>query len=110
VDSVRGYRENRLVRDQGFAASAELRLPLISNAAGEDVLAVVPFFDVGYARDRERRDDGETLSSVGLGVVFTPERRVSLQVYYGYPMTNQGDSHQDLQDIGLHFNFSVYAF
>ena len=110
VDSVRGYRENRLVRDQGVAASAELRLPLISNAAGEDVLAVVPFFDIGYARDRERGDEGDTLSSVGLGVVFTPERRVSLQIYYGYPMTNQGDSHQDLQDIGLHFNFSVYAF
>jgi hemolysin activation/secretion protein len=110
IDTVRGYRENRLVRDQGFAASAEMRLPLISNAAGEDVLAVLPFFDIGYARDRERGDDGETLSSLGLGVVFTPERRVSLQVYYGYPMTNQGDSHQDLQDIGLHFNFSVYAF
>ena len=110
MDTVRGYRENRLVRDQGFAASAELRLPLILNAAGEDVLAVVPFFDFGCARDRERGDEGETLSSVGLGVVFTPERRVSLQVYYGYPMTNQGDSHQDLQDIGLHFNFSVYAF
>ena len=74
------------------------------------MLSLVPFFDVGYARDRERGDEGEFLSSVGLGVVFTPNRHVNLQVYYGYPMTNQGESHQDLQDIGIHFNFAFYAF
>jgi len=110
VDTVRGYRENRLVRDQGVAGSAELHLPLIVGRGGEQVLAMVPFFDVGHAKDRGRHQDGETLSSVGAGVVFVPDRRVSLQLFYGYALTNRTGEHDDLQDHGIHFSLAVYAF
>ena len=48
VDSVRGYQENQLVRDQGLTASLELRVPVLRKQE-RDVLEAVPFFDVGYA-------------------------------------------------------------
>ncbi len=40
--SVRGYRENTLIRDNGFLFSVESRFPLLRYASGEPLLAVCP--------------------------------------------------------------------
>ena len=47
--SVRGYRENTLVRDNGFLASLESRIPLLKFASGEDMLQFAQFVDLGRA-------------------------------------------------------------
>ena len=109
-DTVRGYRENQLVRDQGFAAGAELRIPVLRNHADEDVLSVVPFVNVGYGSDISGTFGSTSLSSVGVGLVFTPDPRFNAQLFYGYALQNRNQTHQDLQDIGLHFNVTVLAF
>ena len=38
--SVRGYRENQIVRDSGAVVSAEARLPLFQSASGQPLLRV----------------------------------------------------------------------
>jgi hemolysin activation/secretion protein len=116
VETVRGYQENQLVRDEGVVASAELHVPVIPGRGGEpDRLTLVPFFDTGYARNlvgasSTASNKGESLNSVGIGVLFNPERRINLQVYYGYALTHRNTSHQDPQDLGLHFSLTVFAF
>ncbi|MFO1190898.1 MAG: ShlB/FhaC/HecB family hemolysin secretion/activation protein [Rhodoferax sp.] len=47
--TVRGFRTNQLVRDYGYAASAELRVPVLRSQDGGAVLQLVPFVDVGGA-------------------------------------------------------------
>ena len=54
----------------------------------------------------------EILSSVGAGVIFTPVKRVSAKLYWGYAL-NQGNtvkSGDNVQDYGLHFSVSISAF
>lgn len=47
--SVRGYRENTLVRDDAVLASFESRFPLVRFASGEDRVQFTPFVDFGHA-------------------------------------------------------------
>jgi hemolysin activation/secretion protein len=116
VETVRGYQENQLVRDEGVVASAELHVPIIPGRGGDpDRLTLVPFFDTGYARDlvgasSTASNQGESLNSVGIGLLYNPERRINLQVYYGYALTHRNTSHQDPQDLGIHFSLTVFAF
>jgi hemolysin activation/secretion protein len=130
VDTVRGYRENQIVRDMGAAASVELHIPVVATTGGARVLELIPFADVGYGFNIdgkiivsdptaggfaddviERPRDSRFLSSVGLGVQFTPNRHVNAQVYWGYALNrNVNDESDDLQDAGIHFNVLVLAF
>jgi hemolysin activation/secretion protein len=45
--SVRGYRQDLLLGDNGLLASAEVRVPILRIPEWETVLQVAPFFDVG---------------------------------------------------------------
>jgi len=46
LDTVRGYRQNQLVTDNGVVGSFELRFPPISNYKA---FQLAPFFDIGTA-------------------------------------------------------------
>jgi len=61
VNTIRGYRENILVRDNGFVASLEAHIPLaqfglpgVKEATFDNQIQVVPFIDYGYARNYAR--------------------------------------------------------
>jgi hemolysin activation/secretion protein len=104
-DSVRGYRENRLVRDSGVYGAIELHLPLPGpSREGRSIWELVPFVDAGYGEDRDRDGLDETnfISSVGLGIVASPIKLLLIEVFYGYPFEKFPNS-DDLQDEGLHF-------
>jgi hemolysin activation/secretion protein len=118
VNSVRGYRENTLVRDNAVVGTLELRVPVW--AVGKEdlrrpVLTVVPFFDLGSGW-RHGRDQGgseqDTLASVGVGVLFEPIRAVQAQLYWGYALNRDFVIEEDrnLQDYGIHFAIRVSAF
>src|SRR5207244_2732515 len=67
--SVRGYRENTLIRDNAFLASIETRFPLMRYATGEPLLQFAQFVDFGRAwNTRVPTPDPDTLASVGLGL------------------------------------------
>ena len=64
--SVRGYRENTLLRDRALITSFETRLPLIPlmrnffgvdlNSYGFQYLELAPFYDFGRGWNKERKD------------------------------------------------------
>jgi len=71
--SVRGYRENAVVRDNGLAGSLELRLPIYARRRPDLRVELAPFFDVGRSWNDTNRPSAAnaeplTLASLGLGL------------------------------------------
>lgn len=64
INTVRGYRENQLVRDQGEYLNLEFDYPLQHNPATGLSLNLIPFLD--YGRAHNRGQPRATLSSAGL--------------------------------------------
>jgi len=123
VGSVRGYRENELLRDNGVFASLEIRVPVWRDKDKNTKLAVAPFFDFGAGwdtvdyigprpPDSQIDDHYDTLYSTGLGLLFTPNKHVNAQLYWGYALNRKNvvEGGKNLQDYGLHFTISVNAF
>jgi hemolysin activation/secretion protein len=111
-ESVRGYRVNLLVRDQGAIASAEFRqrllqlpLPFLDSDTGDGAVEGATFIDYGVGADRHASPT--SIAGAGVGVLWTPARDASLSLYKGFPLLHterQGDS---LQDRGIHFRVSL---
>jgi hemolysin activation/secretion protein len=67
ANTVRGYRENQLLRDQGAVVNLELDVPMLSKKDGEGLqLNLVPFFDWGQGNNIG--EASTELSSAGLSV------------------------------------------
>jgi len=118
--TVRGYRENTLVRDNAFVASAELRVPVVQRTRWADYLELAAFYDYGRSWNvRPPHLSPIDISSVGVGLrwgLTIPAGPVSvrpqLEVYWGHPLRNvsnpgTGTAGGTIQDQGVHFQFLV---
>ena len=110
MDTVRGYRENRLVRDNSVVAAFELHFPLWIDAQGHTVLEVAPFYDMGDVWNVNHDDPAQFINSAGLGIIANWYQRANVQFYYGYPFQGFEDVKSDPQDIGIHFVVTIQAF
>lgn len=112
MDTVRGYRENQLVRDNGVSLSLEVRVPILfDTSTGRATLVFTPFLDFGYGWfNGAIGRDGKSIVSVGTGIVYTPTTNISMRVYWGLPFQDFDDTEDDLQDAGIHFDFLVLRF
>jgi hemolysin activation/secretion protein len=116
--SVRGYRENLLVRDNGVVASAEWQLPLFQArkpAAKFDWLNLTlsAFTDFGMSWDQDTglpSDRKEKIYSAGLGLRWSPYPGLVAQVYHGHAFNNVPGSGDDMQDNGWHWRLSYQVF
>jgi len=106
--TVRGYRENALVRDQGGVLSLEGRLPVWRGGAEAAVVEVAPFVDAGHGANRNRDTAGpDTLVSAGVGLVGTL-RGLGFRVDWAHAFTDiEPAGEHDLQDEGVHFALEV---
>ena len=115
MDSVRGYRENRLVRDRGWAGSIEYRhriarapIAFFGDSPEQGAISVAPFVDAGRASDRNDASPGpRALSSVGIGLRWDIAPGVLMAVYRGFALRKLEGTANDLQDRGVHLRFSV---
>ncbi len=111
AESVRGYREYQIVRDEGVFSSAELRVPVIFNRLGAPIVQLAPFFDFGGAWNiGESTPDPTTISSAGIGLLVNPNRHLDAQLYWGYAFRKIANPNDDLQDDGITFKVSYQAF
>ncbi|MGH8502908.1 MAG: ShlB/FhaC/HecB family hemolysin secretion/activation protein [Gammaproteobacteria bacterium] len=114
--TVRGYRENQLVRDNGFVASAELRIPVfrlpiprLSRTAEDGSVQLAPFADFGWAENTDiATPDPKTISSVGLGLRWDPSDDLHAELYWGYGLRDIDSLDDDLQDSGIHFRVQAF--
>jgi len=116
--SVRGYRENTLVRDAGVILSAEAQVPVGRltlpgiNTEGEDGrLFVIPFADFAQGWNVEgETPDPRRIASVGLGLQWDVAERTRAELFYGHALTDVERPGNALQDLGLHFRIVIGAF
>lgn len=108
IDTIRGYRQNQLVADNGVLGSVEVRIPLTSNPS---VLQLVPFAEVGTVwNNRETDPDPATLASLGLGLRWLIMPNLSLRLDYGIPLISIRDRGNSLQDNGFYFSVRYQPF
>lgn len=112
--SVRGYRENLLVRDNAFIASLEARIPILRNKPWADYLQLAPFADFGWGWNTELpTPEPKNLSSVGLGLRWGVsltgplKLRPGFELYWGKALKNIAYPEYDLQNDGIHFQFVI---
>jgi hemolysin activation/secretion protein len=108
--SVRGYRENTLIRDNAFMTSVESRIPLFTFPTGEPRFQFAQFVDMGHGWNaRGVTPDPETLASVGLGIRWSllPQERARFELYWGVPLNHVDHPSGNLQDHGIHLAFVV---
>jgi hemolysin activation/secretion protein len=106
IDTVRGYRQNQIVADNGVFGSIEYRVSLTSNP---QTLYFTPFFDFGTAWNDEELDlDPATLASLGVGLDWQVIPNLSLLVDYGIPLIESNNEGNTLQDNGFYFSIQYY--
>ncbi len=108
--TVRGYRENQMVRDRAVVGTLEFRIPLLYNKAGAGILELAPFFDIGGGWDEGIHQTPQTLASTGLGVVIAPCKNFEASLFWGYRLREVDLPYNDAQDLGLHFRIRIAAF
>ncbi len=112
--TVRGYRENQIVRDMGFVTSLEFRIPVvkipiagISKGINDGMLQIAPFMDWGWAENVDLPTIGPTtIGSAGLGLIWDPSVNIHAEIYWGIPFRDMDNPNKDLQDSGIHFRLS----
>lgn len=108
--SVRGYRQDALLTDNGALVSAEARLPILRVPKIEGVLQLAPFIDVGKGWNHNGRNPSpDTLVGVGLGLLWKQGDRFTARFDWGYPLTSIEGEKRTLQEKGLYFSVR-YSF
>lgn len=111
--SVRGYRENTLVRDNGILTSLEVRIPLLRSVRGEDILQLAPFLDYGSAwNNKVPTLYPRYLASAGSGLRWNilPQDRARFEVYWGQQLNHFDTGHGNLQDHGVHLQLVIQVY
>ncbi|BAZ16724.1 surface antigen D15 domain-containing protein [Calothrix sp. NIES-4071] len=106
--TVRGYRQDRTLSDNGFLASAELRYPVLRVPEIQGLLQVTPFIDFGTAWNTSNAGRGalnpDTLASVGLGLLWQQNNRLTARFDWGIPLGNVSGDKNSWQENGLYFS------
>ena len=110
--SVRGYRQDALLTDNGFFTSAEIRLPLLKAEKVQGLLQVAPFIDLGWGWNSSNDSDPEdnTLIGMGLGLQWQMGDRFTARVDWGIPLTDIEDSDRTWQENGVYFSINYSPF
>ncbi|ERT05620.1 surface antigen family protein [Lyngbya aestuarii BL J] len=114
--SVRGYRQNLRTGDNGFRFSIEDRITVKRNSAGDPIIQISPFFEMGSVWnqvDNPNKLPRQTfLVSTGFGFLWDPFfglDGLSLRLDYGFPLVDFRDRGDNIQDDGIYFSIN-YRF
>jgi hemolysin activation/secretion protein len=110
VYTVRGYRENQIVRDTGGVVNAEFHYPLLLEPRHGVGLSAFPFFDWG--KGKNQGESATILSSYGLGARLK-WKGVQIDVSKAWRLIHPGilDSLSgNLQDRGINFQVTCSFF
>lgn len=110
LGSVKGYRSNTLLTDNGVFATMELRLPVLRIPEKQIVIQLVPFTDFGYGWNMGEVPSVpiETLASVGLGIQFQYGRYINARLDYAERLGNVPyQLGNTWQDRGWLFTFTL---
>ncbi|NER98461.1 MAG: ShlB/FhaC/HecB family hemolysin secretion/activation protein [Symploca sp. SIO1B1] len=112
-DTVRGYRQDSLVSDNGIFASAEFKLPILRAFEGQGVLQLVPFVDFATGWNTGKRPPNtNTLAAVGMGLQLRLGNDFSARFDWGLPLisVDSTSENETWQENGLYFTVQYNPF
>ncbi|MBE9168139.1 ShlB/FhaC/HecB family hemolysin secretion/activation protein [Pleurocapsales cyanobacterium LEGE 06147] len=110
--TVRGYRQDALVTDNGIVASAEVRLPIARVPEVQGILQLTPFIDfgVGWNTDRDVPFDKNTLVGAGLGLLWQSGNNLTARFDWGIPLVDIDSRDRTWQEQGLYLSLQWNFF
>ncbi|MFN6528895.1 ShlB/FhaC/HecB family hemolysin secretion/activation protein [Nostoc sp. ChiSLP03a] len=111
-DSIRGYRQDYLLTDNGTFVSAEVQVPILRLPQINSILQVIPFVDfgVGWNSSGKENPDRNTLAAVGLGLRWAQGDRFTVRLDWGIPLVSVNSNERTLQENGLYFSLLYNPF
>ncbi|WP_052055321.1 ShlB/FhaC/HecB family hemolysin secretion/activation protein [Myxosarcina sp. GI1] len=110
-NSVRGYRQDLILGDNGLFASAELRIPVLRLGRTNGVIQLAPFFDLGTAwSSDDMAIDDDFISAVGIGLVFRAGENFNARLDWGIPLVDIDTDSNSLQEDGIYFSIDYNFF
>ncbi len=111
-ESVRGYRQDLLLTDNGALVSAEVRFPIARISKWNTLVQLAPFLDFGsaWSSSGKQNPDPNILASVGLGLQMQIGDRLSLRLDYGIPFVSVTSRKRTWQENGLYFSIVATPF
>jgi hemolysin activation/secretion protein len=111
--TLKGYRQSARSGDNGFRFSAENRITLQRDGAGQAILQLAPFLNMGSVWNRDDNPNfllGQNfLASVGTGIIWEPFKNLVMRFDYAIPLIKLSDKSNNLQDQGVNFSLG-YKF
>ncbi|WP_230966271.1 ShlB/FhaC/HecB family hemolysin secretion/activation protein [Nostoc sp. NZL] len=112
LGSVRGYRQDLLLTDNGAFLSAEMQLPILRVPEVQGILHLTPFVDfgIGWNSSANSELDSNTLLSTGLGLQWQMSDWLNMRLDWGLPLIDVDGSNNSLQENGLSFSVNIKSF
>lgn len=107
--SVRGYRQDQVLTDNGLFASIEARFPVLTIPESEGSMQLATFIDYGLGWN-DMGGDAEELLSVGIGTIWQFGDRVNARLDYGIPLIDPGSEGNTWQEQGILFTLTAEVF
>jgi hemolysin activation/secretion protein len=110
LGSVRGYRQDYLLSDNGALLSTEFRLPIIKKS--KTLLHLIPFIEVGTAWNSggKASPQNSTLASAGLGLQLSLGDGLTARLDWGIPLVSVESRQRTLQENGIYFSITTNPF
>ncbi|WP_071190348.1 ShlB/FhaC/HecB family hemolysin secretion/activation protein [Trichormus sp. NMC-1] len=105
--TLRGYRQDSLLTDNGFFASTEIRLPILRIPQVQGLLQIAPFFDVGTGWNNGGvNPNPNTLLGTGMGLIWRQGSKFNARLDWGIPLTSNNSQKETWQENGLYFSIT----
>ncbi|AFZ58628.1 ShlB/FhaC/HecB family hemolysin secretion/activation protein [Anabaena cylindrica FACHB-243] len=110
-ESVRGYRQDYLLTDNGTLVSAEVLIPILRLPKMNGMLQVIPFIDFGVGWNNSGTDNPtpNTLAAAGIGWQWT-QNNLTARLDWGIPLISVDTQPGTWQENGLYFSLRYNPF
>ena len=109
--TVRGYRQDTLLADNGLNLSVEARIPVWRAEDSDTIVQLTPFIDGGYGwNSRGPNPDDNTLLGIGTGLLVRLENQAAFRLDWGIPLIDDDEDGTSLQEQGLYFSLGFSFF
>ncbi|MGB3292911.1 MAG: ShlB/FhaC/HecB family hemolysin secretion/activation protein [Phormidesmis sp.] len=108
--TIRGYRQDALLRDNGALLSAEARFPILRFAT-DSIVQITPFLEGGVAwSHRDTPPGNNVLMGTGIGLLWQQGDSLSARLDWGIPLVDIDSPGDSLQDSGVYFSLQYNLF
>ena len=110
-ETVRGYRQDLLLADNGALFSTEVRIPILRVPQVKGVLQVVPFLDAGTGwNNGSNNPNPNTLVGVGIGLLWRQSDYLTARLDWGIPLVSADSRNRTWQESGVYFSIVITPF